>query len=124
MAETGGGKTVLVVDDDAVVRAAAVDMLESYGYDVLFSASATEALELLGSKRPIQLILADYKLGGMNGIELVRQARMLRPDLKAILISGFGDLKARSKEEGIMVLQKPLRAEQLLQHVRDALLPG
>ncbi len=122
--ETGGGKTVLVVDDDAVVRAAAVDMLESYGYDVLFSASAAEALEVIGSKRSIQLILADYKLGAMNGIELVRQARALRPDLKAILISGFGDLKARAQDENIMVLQKPLRAEQLLQHVRDALLPA
>lgn len=116
------GKTVLVVDDDAVVRAAAVDMLESYGFDVLFSASGSDALGIIGSARPVDLILADFRMGGMNGIELVRQARLLKPHIKAILISGFGDVKNRVQDEQITVLQKPLRAEELLQHVRQALL--
>lgn len=116
------GKTVLVVDDDAVVRAAAVDMLESYGFDVLFSASGSDALGILGSARPVDLILADFRMGGMNGIELVREARLLKPHIKAILISGLGDVKDRVRQEQITVLQKPLRAEELLQQVRQALL--
>ena len=116
------GKTVLVVDDDAVVRAAAVDMLESYGFDVLFSASGNDALGIIGSARPVDLILADFRLGGMNGIELVRQARIIRPHLKAILISGLGDVKNRVKDQEVTVLQKPLRAEELLHQVRQALM--
>jgi len=116
------GKTVLVVDDDAEVRGAAVDMLESYGFDVLFSANGHDALGLLGSSRPIDLILADFRLGAMDGVELVRQARAITPGLKAILISGFGDVRNRiSPEDRIVVLQKPLRADALLQNVRDAL---
>ncbi|GEM_PF-4246428 len=116
------GKTVLVVDDDAEVRGAAVDMLESYGFDVLFSASGHDALGLLGSARPIDLILADFRLGVMDGVELVRQARVINPGLKAILISGFGDVRNKiTDEDRIVVLQKPLRADALLQNVRDAL---
>ena len=116
------GKTVLVVDDDPVVRAAAVDMLESYGFDVLFAASGNDALGIIGSARPVDLILADFRLGGMNGIELVRQARVLKPHLRAILISGLGDVKNRVKDDDVTVLQKPLRAEELLQQVRSALM--
>jgi signal transduction histidine kinase len=116
------GKTVLVVDDDAVVRAAAVDMLESYGFDVLFAANGSDALGIIGSARPVDLILADFRLGGMNGIELVRQARALKPHLRAILISGLGDVKSRVQDDAIVVLQKPLRAEELLQQVRAALM--
>jgi len=116
------GKTVLVVDDDPVVRAAAVDMLESYGFDVLFAANGNDALGIIGSARPVDLILADYRLGGMNGIELVRQARTIKPHLKAILISGLGDVKNRVKDDAVTVLQKPLRAEELLQQVRSALM--
>jgi CheY-like chemotaxis protein len=104
------------------VRAAAVDMLESYGFDVLFSASGSDALGILGSARPVDLILADFRMGGMNGIELVREARLLKPHIKAILISGLGDVKDRVRQEQITVLQKPLRAEELLQQVRQALL--
>jgi len=116
------GKTVLVVDDDAVVRAAAVDMLESYGFDVLFSANGADALGLLGSAQPVDLILADFRLGGMDGLALVRQARSLNPHLRAILISGLGDVGNRVRaDERITVLQKPLRAEELLHHVRQAL---
>ena len=116
------GKTVLVVDDDAVVRAAAVDMLESYGFDVLFSANGADALGLLGSTRPVDLILADYRLGAMDGLELVRQARSSHPHLKAILISGLGDIANKVRaEEHITVLQKPVRAEELLQQVRQVL---
>jgi CheY-like chemotaxis protein len=119
------GKTVLVVDDDAVVRAAAVDMLESYGYDVLFSANGRDALGIIGSARPVDLILADFSLGGMNGLELVREARSVRPHIRAILISGLGDVKNRVQEsDAITVLQKPLRAEELLQQVRQALIQG
>jgi len=115
------GKTVLVVDDDPVVRGAAVDMLDSYGFDVLFAANGNDALGIIGSARPVDLILADYRLGGMNGIELVREARLLKPHLKAILISGLGDVKTLVKDD-VTVLQKPLRAEELLQQVRSVLM--
>jgi DNA-binding NtrC family response regulator len=77
---------------------------------------------LVGSARPIDLILADFRLGAMDGIELVRQVRIINPDIKAILMSGFGDVRNRvGAEDRITVLQKPLRAEELLRQVREAL---
>jgi CheY-like chemotaxis protein len=115
------GQTVLVVDDDAVVRAAAVDMLDSEGFDVLASANGEEALTILRSSRVVDLLLADVQMTPMNGTELLRQARVLRPALKTILISGMGNVKIDPAIDNVMILQKPLRAEEFLRRVRDAL---
>jgi signal transduction histidine kinase len=115
------GQSVLVVDDDAVVRAAAVDMLDSEGYEVLASASGEEALTILRSSRAVDLLLADVQMNPMSGIELLRQARALRPALKAILISGMGNVKVDPAIDNVTILQKPLRAEEFLRRVREAL---
>lgn len=115
------GRTVLVVDDDAVVRAAAVDMLDCEGFEVLASASGDEALAILRSPRPVDLMLADVQMSPMKGTELLRQARALRPALKVILISGMGNVKVDPALDNVTILQKPLRAEDFVRRVREAL---
>lgn len=115
------GRTVLVVDDDAVVRAAAVDMLDCEGLDVLSSANGEDALAILRSPRAVDLLLADVHMSPMSGTELLRQARALRPALRVILISGMGAVKVDPAIENVTLMQKPLRAEEFLRRVQEAL---
>ena len=115
------GRTVLVVDDDAVVRAAAVDMLDCEGFEVLASASGEEALSILRSPRTVDLMLADVQMNPMSGTELLRKARTLRPAIRVILISGMGNVKVDPALENVTILQKPLRAEEFLRHVGEAI---
>jgi len=118
--EASSDFTVLVVDDDTVVRAAAVDILETEGFDVLASAGGDEALEILRSFRPVDLLLTDVHMAPMNGIDLLYRARALRPGLRSILISGYGDVKVGPLEH-VTILQKPVRADEFLRRVRQAL---
>ena len=113
------GGTVMVVDDDAVVRAAVVDMLESDGYAVLASASGQEALDVLRGGRAVDLLLSDVQMSPMCGTELLRRARQLRPGLKAVMLSGLGDV--RSVAEDVVVLRKPLRANEFLSRIHQVL---
>ena len=115
------GRTVLLVDDDAVVRAAAVDMLDSEGFEVLASAGGEEALQILRSPRPVDLLLADVQMSPMSGVELLRQARALRPTLQVLLISGMGSVRSDPVLGNVSVLQKPLRAEEFIRRVQEAL---
>jgi CheY-like chemotaxis protein len=83
------GRTVLVVEDEALIRMLVVDELESLGLTVLEAASADEALPILLSDVPVQVLFTDVRMpGSMDGIELARRARAIRPHLKVIVASG------------------------------------
>jgi PAS domain S-box-containing protein len=89
MAEGRAG-TVLIVDDDEQVMAVAVDIFDSLGYDVMTANDATEAIDILMRDRKIDLLFSDVMMpGSMNGTELAREARNLRPEIKILLASGF-----------------------------------
>ena len=116
---TGG---ILLVDDDADVRAVAAAMLRVAGHTVVEAGSGGAALERLDQTEPrIDLLIADLAMPGMSGFELARAARQGRPDLPILFVTGFADI-ARS-EEGFeaIVLQKPFRAEELAARVAEAL---
>jgi CheY-like chemotaxis protein len=80
---------ILVAEDDPVVRNLVTVMLESEGYAVLAANDGQEALELCESfKHPIHLLLTDVRMPGMDGLTLAERARVQRPDIKIILMSG------------------------------------
>jgi PAS domain S-box-containing protein len=82
--------TVLIVDDDEQVLNVAIEMFDSLGYDVLTANDATEALDILMRDRRIDVLFSDVVMPrGMNGIELAREARTLRPEIKIVLASGY-----------------------------------
>jgi signal transduction histidine kinase/CheY-like chemotaxis protein len=128
--ETGSG-VILVVEDDADVRELVAMQLEELGYAPIVAASGPEAMEILAaSDAPaIDLLLTDVVMpGGMNGIQLVREARRQRPDLKAILTSGYhaGNV-AGEPEPGaadLPLLTKPYQQAELARAVKHALSAG
>ena len=116
-----GPATILVVDDDPGVRDVAVRSLESLGYRMLVAESGPAALEVLSTAGEIDLLLADMAMPVMNGVELIRRARKRRPDLPAVLVTGYADVGVFSPAESDIVLQKPYRLERLAEVVAAAL---
>jgi len=78
----------LVVEDEVLIRLNLCDMLEEMGFETAQSANGGDGLSLLEGDEDISVLVADLGLHGMNGEELVRRARALRPDLKIIVASG------------------------------------
>jgi signal transduction histidine kinase/ActR/RegA family two-component response regulator len=113
--------TIMVVDDDPNVREVAVSSLESLGYHMLAAENGPAALDLLARSGPVDLLIVDMAMPGMNGVELIRRARERQGDLRAMLVTGYADVAAFAPAEGDLVLQKPYRLERLAENVADAL---
>jgi DNA-binding NtrC family response regulator len=106
---------VLVVDDEELYRRALERILRRVGHQVLLARDATEALSVLASQ-PVDLVLADVKMPGINGLELVRQIHDLAPDLPCIVITGYGG--AQQSVEALRAgafwyLEKPFEQQHL-----------
>lgn len=124
--ETGG--TILLVEDDESVRRVARRILEARGYDIIEAANGPDALAICETRRdPIDLLLTDVVMPEMDGRELARLVRRLRPELRGVLsMSGYpkvaaGDAPRLSGDEAL--LRKPFTAEELLESVGWALSP-
>ncbi|HWT31964.1 MAG TPA: response regulator, partial [Propylenella sp.] len=81
-------RRVLIVEDEALILMAAVDMLEEIGHEALTASNAEAAMAVLGSRDPVDVMLTDINLPDMNGEELARQARRLRPGLPIVFATG------------------------------------
>jgi PAS domain S-box-containing protein len=113
--------TVLIVEDEPDVLAIAIDIFESLGYDVLSAANAVSALEVLRREPNINVLFSDIVMpGGMNGIELAREARQLRPGLKLLLASGYpmSALATEGLPEDVSFISKPYRWTELDEKLR------
>jgi CheY-like chemotaxis protein len=119
-----GSETILVVEDEMVVERFICEALRSYGYTVLSARRGDEALALARTHRgPINLLLTDVVMPGMNGVETARQLKVLRHDIKVILMSGYADtpiIRNGALTEG-RFLQKPILAPVLARAIRDEL---
>jgi len=82
---------ILIVDDEASVRGALRRTLRSEGYEIVEAASGAEGLEVVRS-RPVDVIVSDHAMPNMTGLELLRQARLHRPDSLRIILTGQADL--------------------------------
>ncbi len=120
-----GTETILLVEDEAPLRAIASRALTSRGHTVLQAADGESALRLLQEHRdPIHLLLTDVVLPRMGGRELAERVRAMRPELRVLFVSGYTDdviLQHRLLEHDIMLLQKPFTIAGLAQKVREAL---
>jgi two-component system NtrC family sensor kinase len=118
------GECVLVVEDDADVRAYVVETLGGLGYDVLEAKSGEDALRVMNDYKGIGLLLTDVVMPGMNGRKLAEQARQRRPDLKVLFMTGYSRnaiVHQGRLDPGVDLLQKPLSSEQLSAMVRKVL---
>ncbi|HEY4743722.1 MAG TPA: PAS domain S-box protein [Desulfuromonadaceae bacterium] len=115
-------RTILVVEDNDMLRDMAVELLESSGYRVLVADRPSQARELaLNAERPIDLLLTDVVMPEMTGHDLYECLVDRLPDLRVLYISGYTNevfVRNGTLEEGINFLQKPFTTEQLLDRVR------
>jgi CheY-like chemotaxis protein len=114
--------SILVVDDDASVRAFLVDSLEALGYPVTLAEDGPTALAALDKLRP-DLMLLDFAMPGMTGAEIASVARSRRPDLAIVFASGYADTKAveAAVGSGETMLRKPFAIEDLQAALATAL---
>jgi len=106
---------ILLVDDEELVRRATADMLREMGHEVLEAPSGNGGLKLLEERSDIELIVTDYLMPAMRGSELIDKAREIRPDIKCVLITGYGRLAG--DQPGVASLSKPFRASDLAREV-------
>jgi len=111
---------VLVVDDDALINMNTVDMLEDLGHEVLGAYSGEEALKILGSGQQIDILVTDYAMPGMTGVELAGKARDVRPGLPILLATGYADLPSGTTTD-LPRLAKPYRQADLANQVAQLL---
>jgi signal transduction histidine kinase len=120
----GPHKRILVVDDDADVRRFIVDCLQSLGYSVDEAAEGRSALRRL-KETPPDLLIVDYAMPGMTGVDVVMEARASAPALPIIMATGYADMEAVDR---VMppesLLRKPFRLAELATAVRRALVPS
>jgi signal transduction histidine kinase/CheY-like chemotaxis protein len=118
----GAHATVLVVDDEPTVRMLVTDLLRELGYVIIEAADGAGGLEVLHSDARIDLLVTDVGLpGGMNGRQLADAARVQRPALKVLFITGFAETSLLSDghlEPGMAILTKPFAVEALAQRVK------
>jgi signal transduction histidine kinase len=108
--------TLLFVDDDFLISLSTAALLEDLGHDVIKASSAAAALDVLNSGKTIDLLITDYAMPGMTGLQLAEAARKLRPDLPILLATGYADLPAHAKVE-LPRLSKPYQQRQLAERI-------
>ncbi len=114
--------TLLVVDDDSDVRTTTTRLLRRQGYSVIEAADATSALELMRDNPDIDLLLTDVVMPEINGPELGRLARLLRPALPVVFISGYADPESITGPKPLgRLLRKPFRPAELTHEIESAL---
>jgi PAS domain S-box-containing protein len=126
-ADVGGTETILIVEDQAEVRALAQRILQDAGYRVLAAANGDEALRLCQLRGgPIHLMITDVIMPVMNGCELANRLHRFRPELKVLFMSGYMDqvvLHRGGVTAEVAFLQKPFTPESIAAKVREVLGP-
>jgi signal transduction histidine kinase/ActR/RegA family two-component response regulator len=111
IATAGGGQPILVVEDDLAVRAVVVRALSALGYTVHEAEGADAALRIAASETPIELLLSDVIMPGVNGFELARTICDRRPDVKVLFMSGYTERAIQERAQlprGSRVIEKPI----------------
>ena len=113
-ADAGGGRRVLVVEDNVDVGTFSTQLLQDLGYETTWAASADEALKILSSDGTrFQAVFSDVVMPGMNGVDFGREVRRLYAGLPVILTSGYSEVLAHDHHHGFELLRKPYSIRDL-----------
>lgn len=115
----GAEFTILIVDDDPLVRDSVVSIVETQGFRVLAAGSAVEAMRILAEEH-VDLLFTDIVMPGQDGIELAREAKKLRPRLRVLFATGYFSRADDAIGLGELLF-KPMRAHQIEAAVAQAL---
>ncbi|KKC27589.1 hypothetical protein WP12_02555 [Sphingomonas sp. SRS2] len=120
----GDGQCVLVVEDDPSVRLLIRDVLEEVGYAAIEASDGASALPILASDRTIDLMISDVGLPGMNGRQLADTARISRPGLPILFVTGYAEnaaIRADFLGENMSMITKPFSLDDLGQKIGEIL---
>ncbi len=110
------GATLLLVDDDFLINLSTKALLEDLGHTVIDANSGAKALDVLRTEKPIDLMITDYAMPGMTGLQLAEAARGLRPGLPILLATGYADLPVGAVLD-LPRLSKPYHQKQLAEQI-------
>jgi two-component system cell cycle sensor histidine kinase/response regulator CckA len=120
-----GTETILLVEDDPTVRSIVSMMLEARGYEIIDAAGGEEAIATFAARdRPIELIVSDLMMHGLDGRETIDRIRRLEPATKVLYMSGYSDdaiIRGGGLTRGTGFIQKPFSGDALAGHVRRIL---
>jgi CheY-like chemotaxis protein len=103
--------TVLLVDDEELVRISTADMLLELGFTVSEASSAEEALRIIEADAPIDVLITDHLMPGMTGVDLAYALRKRQPDVPVLIVSGFAEMQGIAPD--LPRLAKPFRQADL-----------
>jgi PAS domain S-box-containing protein len=118
----GAGQTVLVIEDNPAVRMVIVEVLRELGYHALEAGDAEAAMPVIESSRPIDLLVSDVGLPGMNGRQIAEHARRSRPSLKVLFVTGYAEGAASRSgflAPGMAMMTKPFAIEALASKISE-----
>ena len=116
------GETVLVVEDEPVVRGLIVEVLNELGYHAIEAADGQQGIDVLHSRRRIDLLITDIGLPGLNGRQVADAGRVRRPGLKVLFMTGYAENAALASgflEPGMAMITKPFAMENLATRIRE-----
>jgi CheY-like chemotaxis protein len=114
--EPVGGRRVMVVEDDYDERSMLAEVLEELGFQVELAPDAGVAMALLDDGADVELLISDQQMPGMSGVELTRELKERHPQVRTVLLTGFGDetlCHEAMQAHAVTVLSKPLRVIDL-----------
>jgi CheY-like chemotaxis protein len=114
------------VDDDPMVREVLAGQMEELGYRVTQASDGLEALAQLNEGSSVDLLISDFAMPGMNGLTLIREARLRLPELPALLLTGYADANVRLAVEDVrsgntVLVRKPVSGPTLADHAAELL---
>jgi PAS domain S-box-containing protein len=125
--QVGKGRTVLIVDDEPTIRMLVTDVVEELGYSAIEAADGVSGLKVLQSNVPIDLLITDIGLpGGINGRQMADAARMVRPGLRILFMTGYAEnvIGDGKSEPGIQLLAKPFAIDTLTARISAIIAKG
>ncbi len=117
-------ETILVVDDDPESRMTYSEILSDSGYTVIARSDGTSALSAVREVSSIDLVITDYRMPDMSGLDLIKNLRKVLPTVQMIMLTAYGNIETyfRSRDFGVFeFVNKPVRKRELERIVRAAI---
>jgi len=117
--ENGGARasTILIVEDEALVRISLAEEFRDWGFRVLEACNADEALQIFGASEPIELMISDVNMPGMDGAALATWVQSNFPDVRIVMVSGAAS--NRTAITGVVFIAKPFAIDNIVRIVRN-----